>query len=58
MSMQTNMGMASSKATSVATRSLDPVREEQRFHRDLVEAFLATSGLVEPHDAAQHQSAA
>lgn len=58
MSMQSNMGTASTKATSGSTRTQDPVRVEQRFHRDLVEAFLATSGLVEPHDAREKQSAA
>lgn len=58
MSMQSNVGMAPSKAISVPSRKLDPVREEQRFHRDLVETFLMTSGLVEPHDAREHQSAA
>jgi hypothetical protein len=56
--MQSNLGTALSRTKTDATRQRDPVREEQAFHRDLVETFLAKSGLVEPHDTLERQSVA
>lgn len=31
---------------------------EHRFHKDVIETWLAKSGLVEPHVPPQHQTAA